>query len=145
MEEGHDFGSKPTTDDIALQLGRSIDLVRSAVDPNVVFERCPGDFLGYLEALGADAETLRYWFQESRDAMARLDAVLFLPVEQPDRMHVSRDDLPKLRTAVDWRLREGLLEDGWGFGVRVHECHGSVATRAAQVLGWIKLQESVAL
>lgn len=144
LEEGHEFGVKPTIDDIELQLRRSIDVLGTRAERNVVFERCPVDFLGYLIALGADAELLRYWFQESRDAMATLDAVIFVPVEHPDRIMIGRDDLPKLRGRVDQALRDGLREESWGFGVRVHDCHGPAANRAAQVLRWINVQQIVA-
>jgi predicted ATPase len=143
LEEGHEFRAKPTTDDIASQLRRSIDLIGSTSDPNVVFERCPVDYLAYLAALRADTDTLRYWFQESREALATLDALIFVPVERPDRIAVGSDDQPKLRNAVDRQLRDGLLEDSWDLGLTVHECHGSPATRAAQVLSIIRRQQIV--
>jgi hypothetical protein len=140
MEEGEEFGAEPTIDDIEAQLLRSIDLIGSISDPEVVFERCPVDYLAYLTALRADAETLGYWLQESRDALASLDALIFVPVERPDRIIVSSDDLPKLRRAVDRHLRHGLVEDSWGLRLTVHECDGSPANRVAQVLNWIKPQ-----
>lgn len=144
LEEGEEFGAKPTIDDIEAQLLRSIDLIGSISDSNVVFERSPVDYLAYLTALRADTETLGYWLQESRDALASLDALIFLPVERPDRIIVGSDDLPKLRSAVDRHLRQGLVEDSWGLRLIVHECHGSPADRVAQVLSWINAQGGAA-
>jgi predicted ATPase len=140
LEEGEEFGAKPTIDDIEAQLLRSIHLIGSISDPRVVFERCPVDYLAYFVAVGADTETLGYWLQESRESLASLDALIFLPVERPDRIMVGSDDLPRLRSAVDRHLRQGLVQDAWGLELSVHECHGSPANRVAQVLSWINAQ-----
>ena len=144
LEEGEDFGANPSIDDIEAQLRRSIDLIGSISEPEVVFERSPVDYLAYLTALRVDTETLGYWLQESRDALASLDALIFVPVERPDRIIVASDDLPKLRTTVDRHLRQGLVEDSWGLRLTVHECHGSPANRVAQVLGWINTPRGAA-
>jgi hypothetical protein len=141
LEEGYEFGPTPTIDDVESQLRRSIDLIEAVSDPNVVFERCPVDYLAYLTAFDVETETLGYWFQESRDALASLDAVIFVPIERPDRIVIGTDDLPKLRHAVDVHLRNGLVEDYWGLDVIVHESYGSPANRVAQVLSWINPQE----
>lgn len=144
LEEGENFGARPTIDDIEAQLRRSIDMIGAISDPEVVFERCPVDYLAYLAALRADTEMLGYWLQESRDALTSLDALIFVPVERPDRIRVGSDDLPKLRRAVDRQLRRGVVEDSWGLGLSVQECHGSPADRVAQVLGWINTRGGAA-
>lgn len=144
LEEGEDFGARPTIGDIEAQLRRSIDLIGSIPDPDVVFERPPVDYLAYLIALRAGTDTLGYWLQESRAALATLDALIFVPVERPDRIMVGSDDLPKLRRAVDRHLRQGLVEGSWGVRLTVHECHGSPARRVAQVLGWINVPRRAA-
>jgi predicted ATPase len=141
LDEGEEFGATPTIDDIEAQLRRSIHLIGSIPGSDVVFERCPVDYLAYLTALRADTAALGYWFQESRDALASLDALVFVPLEQPDRISAGSDDLPKLRRAVDRHLRQGLVEDSWGLGLTVYECHGSPAGRVAQVVAWINAQE----
>ena len=138
LEEGHEFGARPTIDDIESQLERSIELIRSTPDPNVVFERCPVDYVAYLAALRADADTLRHWFEASRQALASFDAVIFVPVERPDRIAVTSAELPKLRRLVHAQLRRGLVDDEWGFGLAVHECRGSPAARVAQVLSLLR-------
>jgi predicted ATPase len=144
LEEGEAFADKPTIDDIEAQLRRSVDLIGSTSDPEVVFERCPVDYLAYLTALRANTETLGYWLQESRDALASLDALIFVPVERPDRIIEASDDLPKLRSAMDRHLRQGLVEDSWGLRLTVHECHGSPANRVAQFLSWVNAQGGAA-
>jgi len=144
LEEGEKFGARPTIDDIEAQLLRSLELIRSISDSNAVFERTPVDYLAYLTALRAETETLGYWLQESREALASLDALIFVPVERPDRIIVGSDDLPKFRSAVDRHIRHGLVEDSWGLRLTVHECHGSPANRVAQVLSWINAQGGAA-
>lgn len=140
LEEGEEFGAKPTIADIEAQLLRSIDLIGSISGPDVVFERCAVDYIAYLTALRADTETVGYWLQESRDALASLNALIFVPVEQPDRIIVGSDDLPKLRSAVDRHLRQALIDDSWGLRLTVHECRGSPANRVGQVLSGINAQ-----
>lgn len=77
---------------------------------------------------------------DGTDALASLDALIFIPVEQPDRIMLGSDELPKLRSAVDRHLRQAIVEDSWGLTLTVHECHGSPANRVAQVLNWINAQ-----
>src|SRR5687767_9937679 len=46
-EEGHEFADPPSVEDFELQLERSIASLK-AREPDVIFDRCPADFLGYL-------------------------------------------------------------------------------------------------
>lgn len=142
IEEGHGFGAAPTVEEVATQLRRSIHLIENVSDPDTIFERCPVDYVAYLIALHTDSETLRNWVDEARDALATLDAVIFVPVEPRDRISVSREDLPKLRRAVDRALRDLLIDDSWGLNLTVRECRGSIAERVRQVLSWIGAPES---
>jgi hypothetical protein len=134
LDEGHGFGLKPTIEDIESQLARSLTLIREASGPNVVFERCPVDYLAYLTALGADRETLQGWLAESEEALASLGMVFFVPIEQPDRISIDAEDLPKLRRRVDRMLRDILLADGWNLGLAVTPVEGPPGHRAGQIL-----------
>lgn len=133
VEEGHDFAEMPSVEDFELQLERSIDLVDDG-EPNVIFDRCPADFLGYLlthtEARAFDFES---WLPRVRAAMASLDLVVFLPVEERDRIALPASEDGELRAQVDEKLREILLENAFGFEVDVLEATGTPRERVRQV------------
>ena len=137
-EEGHEFARMPALEDFELQLGRSIDcVVRSKNDQ--LFDRCPADILAYLvthrDSAGFDLEP---WLSRARPAMRRIDLVVFVPVERPDRVMGRDKREDRLRGRVDEEMREILLEDRWGFEVEVLEVAGSVRERADQVLARIR-------
>lgn len=138
LAEGHDFAATPSVDDIEAQLERSISLVSSHVESNVVFERCPIDHLAYLAALKVDREVLTYWIEASSGAVSAIDGIIFVGIEQRDRIHVLSDELPKLRKKVDALLRDILIEDEWGLGIAVIEVHGPPTERARQAQTWIQ-------
>lgn len=142
LAEGHDFAATPSVDDIEAQLERSISLVSSHAESNAVFERCPIDYLAYLAALKVDRETLTYWIEASSAAVSAIDGIIFVGVEQPDRIHVSPDEFPKLRKKVDALLRDILIENEWGLSLAVIEVHGSPTERARQAQTWIQTCET---
>ena len=133
VEEGHDFAEMPSVEDFELQLERSIDLLDDG-EPNVIFDRCPADFLGYLlthtEARAFDLES---WLPRVRAAMASLDLVVFLPVEERDRIALPASEDGELRAQVDEKLKEILLENAFGFEVDVLEATGTPRERVRQV------------
>jgi len=136
-EEGHEFLEMPSLDDFELQLERSIELLGDGED-NQLFDRCPADFLGYLishqDSHGFD---LRRWLPRVRSAMQRLDLIVFVPVEVPDRFSPSEVEESELRRRVDEALREIVLEDRWGFGVEALAVAGTARERARQVLAYV--------
>ena len=100
-----------------------------------IFDRCPADILAYLitheESQGFDVDA---WLPRVRGAMERLDIIVFVPIEHPERVtNVDRDDA-RLRRRVDEELRDILLNDRWGIGVEVLEVSGTPQERARQVL-----------
>ena len=137
-EEGHEFAEMPSLEDFELQLERSIEsLVESEED--CLFDRCPADILAYLmthddsEAFDADR-----WLARVRDAMQQLDLIIFVPIEEPDRVSVSASDHRRLRRRVDEELRDIVLDDRWSFGVPAIEVAGSASERALQVLSHLR-------
>ena len=133
--QGHHFSDPPTPDDFELQLACSLTSIETATG-NCIFDRSPIDFLAYLLAGPRHAPVdFDRWIPRVRQAVARLDFIVYLPLEEPDRM---RDDIPverqRLRRRMDRRLRELLEEDPWGLDARVLEVRGSVDERARQVL-----------
>lgn len=136
-EEGHDFPETPSLEDFELQLERSIELLGDG-EVDQLFDRCPADFLAYLishqDSHGFDP---RGWLPRVRGAMQRLDLIVFVPVEVPDRFSPSEVEESELRRRVDEALREIVLEDRWGFGVEALEVAGTARERARQVLAYV--------
>jgi predicted ATPase len=137
-EEGHEFAEMPCLEDFEFQLARSIESIVEDEEDRI-FDRCPADILAYLithrESDGFDVER---WLPRVRRAMERLDLIVFVPVEQPDRVTVSEADHAALRRAVDEEIREIVLEDRWEFGVETLEVAGSSRERVRQVLARVR-------
>ena len=64
----------------------------------------------------------------------RLDLVVLVPIEQPDRIRPARDESVRFRRRVDAALRSILVDDALGLGISVLEVTGSPRARARQVL-----------
>ncbi|HYU35728.1 MAG TPA: AAA family ATPase [Thermoanaerobaculia bacterium] len=133
-EEGYEFAEMPCLEDFAAQLERSIDVIVGSGEDRI-FDRCPADILAYLithrESESFDAEP---WLPRVRSAMERLDLIVFVPIEHPDRVTVSEPDNAMWRRRVDEELREIVLGDRWDLGVEALEVAGTPRERARQVL-----------
>jgi predicted ATPase len=139
-EEGHEFAAMPSLEDFELQLERSIDCLVSS-EENQIFDRCPVDLLAYLLThQDSDGFDVELWLPRVSTAMRRLRLIVYVPIENPDRVVVGAPD-DMLRRLVDEELRDILQEDRWGFGVEVIEVTGSSRERARQVLAQIASQE----
>ena len=135
------FLDGPTTEDLEEQLKQSCDLICDRTDQkNVVFDRCPLDFLAYLDVI-SNAEGYE-WVPDGKlmtrieRAMQALDLVVFVPVLSPDEIEV-QIEFPKLRRQVDARLKRMLRDDKWGFfeaDLRVIEVSGSPTQRVSSVV-----------
>ena len=136
-EEGHVFSEVPSLEDFELQLERSIDCVLTSVE-NQLFDRCPADILAYLLShRDADAFDLEPWLPRVGTAMQRLDRIIFVPIEDPDRVIVSGREDAERRRRVDEEIRSMVLEDRWGFGVEAMEVRGAADERVRQVLAHV--------
>jgi AAA domain len=137
-EEGHEFADPPSVEDFELQLERSITSLK-AREPDVIFDRCPADFLGYLRAHpDAEAFDLEAWLPRVRSAIETLDLIVFVPIEGRDRIPLPRSQDPHFRTRVDEELNEILLENSLGFDVEVLEVTGAPRERLRQVLAHLR-------
>lgn len=141
-EAGHAFAETPGLADFELQLAYSIDLITDSAEDSI-FDRCPADMLAYLithnDSECCDLET---WLARSQSAMERLDLLVYVPVERPDRIIVSDPSDAGLRSRVDDELCEIILGDRWGFGVDTLEASGSYAERLSQVLAYVQGEHS---
>jgi hypothetical protein len=133
-EEGHVFAAMPSVEDFELQLERSIEVIATSAG-DYFLDRCPADLLAYLITHDeSDGFDLDRWLVPVTDAMQQLDLIVFVAIEDPDRMPVSAGEHPHLRQRVDEELQALVLEDRWSFGVPTLEVSGSPAERARQVL-----------
>jgi predicted ATPase len=135
IDAGYDFGDPPTIDDFLALIDLSIATIRGDHEQNVVFDRSPADYLAYVAALDA-RRVSRAHIDDVRDALAALDLIVFVPIEQPDR--IVNVELPRLRKRVDRILYEMLIDDGLSLGAAVLEVHGTLAQRSAQVVARIE-------
>lgn len=137
-EEGHDFAEMPCLEDFELQLERSLEATVEGEEDRI-FDRCPADILAYLithrDSGGFDVER---WLPRVRSAMEPLDLIVFVPIEDPDRVTVSEPDDAELRRRVDEELREIVLDDRWDLGIEALEVTGTPRERLRQVLAWVR-------
>ncbi len=132
--DGHEFAQPPSVEDFEAQLARSLAALDEA-ERDVVFDRCPVDVLAYLleheDAAGFDAAD---WLEPIRAAVATLDLIVLVPIEDADRIAVAGHEDAELRGAVDERLRALLIDDGLAGDVEVVTVTGDVRARTEQVL-----------
>lgn len=138
-EDGHEFSHPPTLEDFEAQLERSI---RDLEDErsNVLFDRCPLDFLGYIAAQeDADSFDADEWLPEIHAAVDTLDLIAFVPIESRDRIALSAsDEHDATREIVDEKLREMLVDDAFDLGIDVLEVEGDPENRARAVMRRIR-------
>jgi len=106
-ELGEEFNAEPSVEDFRRQLEFNIELL-SQHEPgeNVIYERCPVDFLAYIHAL--DPQTAETLLEPVAEAMQHLDLILYLP------LNGTSEEFPKLQRAVDRRLRSIFRDDEFG-------------------------------
>lgn len=141
-EEGYELAEMPSVEDFELQLERSIGCLEES-EPNVIFDRCPADFLGYLLTHSeAEVFDLEKWLPRVQAAIEKLDLIVFLPVEERDRIALPSSEDAELRTQVDEKLKEILLDDEFDFDVDVLEVTGAPHERVQRVLAYLRSERS---
>ena len=132
VEEGHEFAEMPSVEDFELQLERSIKCL-SGDEPDVIFDRCPIDMLGYLLVL-ADGFPLKKWLPRVQAAIDTLDLIVFLSVEKRDRIALPPSVDAGFRLDVDQKLKEIFLDGSLDLEMEVLEVTGALDERVKQVL-----------
>ena len=118
-EYGEEFSEEPCVEDFLRQLEFNLERLGQHVsDENVIYERCPLDFLAYLSAL--DSNVPEALLKRISDAMQQLDLIVYLPLE-----HEGGGEYPRLRRAMDRQLSEILTSTN----VPVVEAPGSTPQR----------------
>lgn len=135
-EEGYEFASPPCLEDFLDQLRRSMELLEDEEGArNVLFDRCPLDFLGYLLTHEeSDSFDLEEWLAGIRSTIQTLDLIVFVPIEERDLIQLPAHEDPELRVEVDEKLAWMLLDNPFELGVDVLPVHGSRTARLTQVL-----------
>lgn len=143
-QQGVPFANGATIPDLERQLVESCKLILAhAGRDDVIFDRCPLDFVAYLEVVSAGAGF--EWLPSGREladigkALASLDAVLFVPLQSPDEIVVPIEH-PRLRRRVDQRLKTILREDDLGLfdhGPRIVDVAGTRAQRVSAASAFI--------
>jgi GTPase SAR1 family protein len=143
-QDGTPFADGPNTADLEEQLGRSCTLLLDQVtEDSVVFDRCPLDFIAYLDVVSASEG--HEWLPQGRllhrvgKALATLDLIVFVPLRQPDEIRVSIE-FPQLRSRVDRRLKAMLRQDDLGLlghDTRILEVSGTREHRVTQIVAAI--------
>ena len=137
-EDGYEVAESPSIEDFEAQLERSLEALEEGAE-DVLFDRCPADILGYLltheDAESFDADD---WLDRIRDSMQTLDLVVFVPVEEDDRVALPAHEDREWRLAVHQRLEELIVERGLGLDTEVLVVEGDVRSRVQQVLGRVE-------
>lgn len=77
---GEEFAAEPCVEDFYRQLDFNIDrLQQHAPGERVIYERCPIDFLAYVDAL--DPKKTNTLLGPVSDAMQNLDLIVYLPLD----------------------------------------------------------------
>jgi hypothetical protein len=135
--EGHESSETPSVEDFEAQLERSLEAVEEG-EQNVLFDRCPADLFAYLLAHeDAGAFDPDDWLERTREAMQTLDLVVFVPIEERDRIALPSHEDGEYRLAVHEKLHHLLVDDALGLETEVLTVHGDVPARVDQVMARI--------
>lgn len=138
--DGHEFAQPPSLEDFEAQIERSLATIDES-ERDTLFDRCPVDLLAYLlvhdDAARFDPDD---WLDRIRAAAQRLDLIVFVPIEDADRIAISSRDDAELRTAVDDKLHELWLDGAAGVDVEVLRVSGDLRARLDQVLARVRRQ-----
>ncbi len=132
-ELGFAFSETPDADNFIAQLEHSIKQIAIDTD-NVIFDRCPIDFLAYIHALD-ESENIQSLYSKVESIMSDIDLLVFVPIEEPDLITCGESDLPELRYQVNEILNDWISD----FGVETLEVKGNLLSRTDQVLRKISL------
>lgn len=122
-EPGEEFSAEPCVEDFLRQLEFNVErLSQHTRGTRVIYERCPIDFLAYIECLTRVSTAL---VEKVTAAIQHLDLIVYLPID--NSIEVDEDEFPKLRKAVDRRLSVIYREEE--FAVSVIEATGPTKNR----------------
>ncbi len=137
LEQGHEFPELPGIEDFELQLNESLNQIINSGE-NTIFDRCPLDFLSYIEAhKDSDFFDIEDLEDKIDEAMNRLDIVVFVPVESPDIIDSSQSEYPELRDEVNMGIRDLVYDYEIKSGFKTIEVSGYINNRLNRILSLI--------
>lgn len=128
QEQGYIFSETPNLEDLSLQLQHALKQIEMD-ELDVLFDRSPIDLLAYIHVIGG-AEASRSFYLQVKEAMDEIDLLVFVPVENPDRIDCPESEFPKLRTQVNDLLEEWID----AFDLETITVKGTLAQRERQVI-----------
>lgn len=106
-EKEMELSLEPSLDSLLEQLDYSIDqLNQTANEKNVIFDRCPVDFIAYAmidleqDSLDINDSEVSERFDEIKTALNTLDLILFLPITKDNSIEYTEEN-PAYRKAAD--------------------------------------------
>ena len=138
-EEGYEFSNPPTLEDFEQQLERSVAVINESQN-NIIFDRCPLDYLAYALVVEEDIIDVESWLQKMEEAIERLDLIIVVPIEHQDRIPVPPSEDRQLRMHVNEKLQEILLDDSLKIleDIDVLDVMGNVEQRTKMVTAKLK-------
>lgn len=125
-EFGEEFSAEPGVEDFRRQLEFNITrLKQHHRGERVIYERCPIDFVAYIECLSPTSPIFDDYVVVARDSMQNLDLIVYLPID--NTIDIGDEEFPKLRKAVDRRLNNIYSEDE--LGITIVEATGPLEKR----------------
>ena len=122
-ELGEEFSAEPCVEDFLRQLEFNIDrLKQHERGERVIYERCPIDFVAYIECLSPKTSIFD---DVVRESMKQLDLIVYLPID--NTIDAGDEEFPKLRKAVDRRLNTIYNEED--LGIMIVEATGPLEKR----------------
>lgn len=116
-EKTMELSLEPSLDSLLEQLDYSINQLNAcANEKNVIFDRCPVDFVAYaMCALSEDAVDINQSevserFPEIKEALNHLDLIVFLPITNENSM-VYTEENPAYRKAADEYFKKIYRDD----------------------------------
>jgi hypothetical protein len=135
-DRGYEFSEPPTIAEYQLMLRQSLAVMRIR-RRNVIFDRCPLDYLAYIYALPESSDfSVEPWQAAIENAISSLDLLVFIPVTSEANALLPTADYEELRISVDKCLSELIVEDQLGVcdKVEVMELLGPLRRRADEVM-----------
>lgn len=106
-EKTMELSLEPSLDSLLEQLDYSTKQLNELANvPNIIFDRCPIDFIAYAmsiiekDAIALNDSEISERFPEVKEALNNLDLIVFLPITKEHAMEYTEDNLAH-RIAVD--------------------------------------------
>ncbi|MNE20609.1 hypothetical protein D3C87_32700 [compost metagenome] len=127
-EKDYSFSETPELEDFSAQLEYAIERI-GMDEPDVIFDRCPLDLLAYIFVIGG-AKASQHFYTKVMEAMTEIDLLVFVPIENPDRIGCPESEFPQLRKQVNELLEEWIND----FDLEIVQINGDLSERENQIL-----------